>query len=166
MQDIAGCRVIVKGLEEQDALVYAAEVLLGDVEIDDKRSVASSAYRAVHVIARVDQKLVEIQIRTLAQHFWAEFSEKLADLHGQDVKYGGGPPVIRDSLDNISRLITKFETLHAQLTKLKLQMIQRRRTPAIKQIKQEIKQLEASIDRIIFDINREMMKAGSYEVKK
>lgn len=166
MQDIAGCRVIVKGVREQDSLVYAAEVLLGDVEVDDKRAYAPSGYRAVHVIAKVGGKLVEIQVRTMAQHFWAEFSEKLADLHGQEVKYGGGPSTIRDALDRISSKIASFEGLHSRLVELKTQQLKLRGTPGLKKSKHATKVVEASMNRMIFDINTEIIRAGAYEAKR
>ena len=38
------------------------------------------------------------------QNAWAQLSEKLADTHGQDIKYGGGPENIRDYLERLSRL--------------------------------------------------------------
>jgi ppGpp synthetase/RelA/SpoT-type nucleotidyltranferase len=34
---------------------------------------------------------VEIQVRILMQHWWAELSEKLSDTIDPEIKYGGGP---------------------------------------------------------------------------
>ena len=43
-----------------------------------------------NLIVSIDDKSVEIQVRTKLQHRWAEVSEKGADLLDRAVKYGGG----------------------------------------------------------------------------
>jgi len=48
-------------------------------------------YRAVHVIAFPEGVPVEIQVRTLWQHEWAELFEKLADRVGRRIRYGDPP---------------------------------------------------------------------------
>src|SRR5690606_19804775 len=80
MQDIAGCRIVVENIVEQDMRVGR---LCGDFgrrigAIVDRRGNPSQGYRAVHVIVKVDDKLIEIQVRTWLQHLWAELSEKLS----------------------------------------------------------------------------------------
>ena len=55
--------------------------------------------------------MVEIQVRTLLQHLWANLSEKLADMVDPAVKYGGGPANVRELLDGISREIWEMESL-------------------------------------------------------
>jgi ppGpp synthetase/RelA/SpoT-type nucleotidyltranferase len=45
----------------------------------------------VHVIVSVDELPVEVQIRTKAQHLWAEVFERLADRLGRAIRYGGLP---------------------------------------------------------------------------
>lgn len=90
MQDVAGCRVLVRNLSDQDNLVANMEVMLLDVNIDDKRRVPTNGYRAVHVIAKKYGRPVEIQVRTVMQHAWANLSEKVADEFGHSIKYGVG----------------------------------------------------------------------------
>jgi ppGpp synthetase/RelA/SpoT-type nucleotidyltranferase len=48
-------------------------------------------YRAVHVIAFPEGVPIEIQVRTLWQHEWAELFEKLADRVGRGIRYGEAP---------------------------------------------------------------------------
>lgn len=118
IQDIAGCRIIVGNILDQDSLVEAARVMLGDVVMDDKRSAPTHGYRAVHLIVHRDGKIVEVQIRTRLQHYWAEISEKLADAYGQEIKYGKGQQWALDFLNDLSRQTALLERLHTRRVKL------------------------------------------------
>ena len=109
MQDIAGCRIAVPGIAEQNWLVDEL-VLMFNMGIVDRRSRPSSGYRAVHIIVRSSPLPVEIQIRTELQHLWAELSEKLADRFGFELKYGGGPEAMRRILIELSDSIHQIET--------------------------------------------------------
>ena len=80
IQDIAGCRLVVQDPVEQDLIVISLAELFPNISVVDRRLKPSHGYRAVHVIVKVDQKAVEIQIRTRLQQLWAELSEKLSDV--------------------------------------------------------------------------------------
>ncbi len=113
MQDIAGCRVVVPTILEQEQVVEVLTYALPDVTVIDRREKSSHGYRAVHLISVVDQKMVEVQVRTKFQHAWAEMSERFADSLGQpEIKYGKGNQSHRDILDAISALGWQIETLH------------------------------------------------------
>jgi len=43
------------------------------------------------VIARVGRCSIEMQVRTLSQHLWAEVVERLGDRWGREIRYGGTP---------------------------------------------------------------------------
>jgi putative GTP pyrophosphokinase len=75
----------------------------------------SHGYRAVHVIAHLSGKLVEIQVRSALQHLWAELSERLSDVVDASIKYGGGPAQQRQILDQSSRQLAAAEALEAGL---------------------------------------------------
>lgn len=75
IQDIAGCRLVVQGLIEQDRTLAALANLFKDATIIDRRQRPSHGYRAVHVVVRTAGRAVEIQLRTELQQKWAEFSE-------------------------------------------------------------------------------------------
>ena len=98
VQDIAGCRVVVANLEEQEQAATALQRAFPKVTVVDRRTRPTHGYRAVHVIVEVLDRAVEIQVRTMLQHTWAELSEKLSDLVDPAIKYGGGPVNIRDRL--------------------------------------------------------------------
>jgi ppGpp synthetase/RelA/SpoT-type nucleotidyltranferase len=110
VQDIAGCRVIVEDIAEQDLVVESLIHDFAVATVQDRRVSPSHGYRAVHVIVELAGKLVEIQIRTSLQQRWAEMSEKLADIWGAEIKYGGGHPGVRDVLTQASELVLDYES--------------------------------------------------------
>ena len=118
IQDIAGCRLIVSDISEQDRVAGALVELFRDSSIVDRRQRPSHGYRAVHVIARVDNKGVEIQIRTSLQQLWAEASEKLSDLMDPAIKYGGGDESITRLLGTASQVVAVQEDNEVQLLAL------------------------------------------------
>lgn len=144
IQDIAGIRVVMPSLVAQEWLVAqltgevlmefgftrlaeerirtlggnvpASEIpLLGD-RVIDRRKKPSHGYRAVHIIADIRGKHVEIQIRSRLQDAWAELSEKCADHLDPSIKYGGGENWIRDALDRCSSTVARMETEEGEIS--------------------------------------------------
>ena len=110
LQDIAGCRVVVQDVAEQNRV---GGLIVGEfptATLIDRRDRPSHGYRAVHVVINVDDRLVEVQIRTELQHLWAVLSETWADAFDQSIKYGGGPPEIQETLALKSEIIALIET--------------------------------------------------------
>ncbi len=110
IQDIAGCRIIVADIASQDEVVKSLSGLFEDVTIVDRRQKPSHGYRAVHVVVRYGTKLIEVQVRTGLQQLWAEFSEKLSDVEGPAIKYGGGDEKSRELLETVSDLVITIES--------------------------------------------------------
>jgi hypothetical protein len=110
MQDIAGCRVVVDSLSEQDEVLNSLKRAFAKIAVVDRRVKPSYGYRAVHVIVEASRKSVEIQVRTSHQHAWAEFSEKLSDTVDFRIKYGGGPPKVVQGLDAFSLGFAKLDS--------------------------------------------------------
>jgi putative GTP pyrophosphokinase len=96
MQDIGGCRAVVP------------EGAFGSIEAVRRRFDRSrtnevvrvydyiaepkpTGYRAVHVIVRRADHLIEVQLRTARQHAWAEFVESLGARTRHNLKDGQGP---------------------------------------------------------------------------
>ena len=97
VQDLAGIRIVgAIEFDEQDQL--AAEIVRRfpadprEARIVDRRTNPSHGYRAVHVIVTLDGITIEVQVRTLMQHIWADLMERLADRLGRQIRYGE-PPV-------------------------------------------------------------------------
>lgn len=109
IQDIAGCRLVVDTLPEQDDVLGKIRALYPDAVQHDRREAPSHGYRAVHVVVKEQGRWVEIQVRTELQHLWANLSEMLADLCGNAVKYGGGPTEVLRVLSMTSDLIERIE---------------------------------------------------------
>jgi hypothetical protein len=125
IQDIAGCRIIVKDVHAQEQAVAAISNLFDDVKVVDRRVRPSNGYRAVHLIVRSTPRIVEVQIRTTLQHLWAENSEKLSDKWGHGLKYGVGDQAVLEILAGTSMLVKRYENrekgefeLRATLTRL------------------------------------------------
>jgi putative GTP pyrophosphokinase len=109
IQDIAGCRFVVSDIRAQDKAVDQLLDAIGDVTIIDRRESPSHGYRAVHVVAAIQGKPIEVQVRTTLQHLWAELSEKAADIFDPGIKYGTGPAQVLSALTGFSALITEVE---------------------------------------------------------
>ncbi len=125
MQDIVGCRMIVSNVLEQDDIVEKLCAIFPQSQVKDRRVRPSFGYRAVHVIAKVAGRPVEIQIRTEWQHLWAALSENLSDIIDPQIKYGGGPDELCERLKTFSSVIQQIEAsdvlkqqLAVQFTKL------------------------------------------------
>lgn len=110
MQDIAGCRLTVDDTTAQDEVVAQLTTLFEKVTIVDRRPNPSHGYRAVHFLVEQSGKLVEVQVRTLLQHLWAEVSEKLSDVIEKEIKYGGGPIEIAKPLAELSDKVENIES--------------------------------------------------------
>lgn len=119
MQDIAGCRVEVANIPEQDRAVGQIAKVYLEAQIDDLRVEPSHGYRAVHVIVRVAGFPVEIQVRTPLQNSWAQATESLADSLDPEIKYGGGPAFIRNILERVSTSIATNENNETDLMELR-----------------------------------------------
>jgi putative GTP pyrophosphokinase len=111
MQDIAGCRVVVPDIAHQNALSEKLTALFSNVTIFDRRKETSHGYRAIHMVVQIENRQIEIQIRTEFQQLWAELSEKLSDEFSIAVKYGGGPDKIQKRLTALSNSISFVENL-------------------------------------------------------
>jgi putative GTP pyrophosphokinase len=112
VQDLVGCRIVVDGLIEQDGLTPALALRFGSAAlIQDRRSKPSHGYRAVHVIIRNGNRRFETQIRTWFQDDWANIVELMADRHGIQLKYGGGPESVRSELHKLSEGLSDMESV-------------------------------------------------------
>lgn len=126
MQDIVGFRIVGPlTLVEQDDLTSEIARYF-DGSIKDRRSKPTFGYRAVHVVGPVDGFLVEVQIRTIPQDWWAQNMESISDAWGREIQYGGPPDAgsaetlakrteAVNAFKAVSPLIASFEECRNQL---------------------------------------------------
>lgn len=115
IQDIAGCRIIVADIAEQESVVQSITSLFPQAAVIDRREKPSHGYRAVHVVVKCERKLIEIQVRTSLQHVWAEMSEKFSDVFDPSIKYGGGGRRFQETLQDMTKIITTEEAAEKEL---------------------------------------------------
>lgn len=82
--------------------------------IVDRRISPSHGYRAVHVVVRREGRIVEIQVRTVLQHQWAEVTEKLSDEIDPGLKYGTGDQEFLAQLFQLSAMVRSIEDRELQ----------------------------------------------------
>jgi len=145
IQDIAGCRVLVADVAEQDRVVASLRSVFPDASVVDRRANPSYGYRAVHVIAEISGKLIEIQIRSPLQHLWAEFSETLSDVVDPNIKYGRGNDKIRDMLTEASVLVADFEQTEMMMARLQEKGVHEDRVEKLEQENVRIKEMIAQL---------------------
>jgi putative GTP pyrophosphokinase len=104
MADIVGVRAVVRGIDQQQALFDALIDKFEDLKIVDYRD-SGQNYRAIHLIVKSQNRIIEIQIRTLEQQLWANESESF----GEEVKEGGGAEMIQAYLTELSNICMKIE---------------------------------------------------------
>jgi ppGpp synthetase/RelA/SpoT-type nucleotidyltranferase len=147
VQDIAGCRVIVANIIAQDRAVRSLCQIFPNTITMDRRKISSHGYRAVHVMIKIAERLIEVQVRSTLQHLWAEISERLSDKVDPAIKYGGGHEQIKQVLFQTSEMVAEFEDLEKETKAGTLQ--KRRREEHMTRLKQKITEY---LNRLIFVI--------------
>jgi putative GTP pyrophosphokinase len=175
MQDIAGCRVVVESMQEQESVLKAMQTRFREVALVDRRGNPSYGYRAVHVIVRHEGKVIEIQVRTLLQHGWAEFSEKLADVLDPAIKYGGGTRLVRKVLDESSSLVAQVEDMEVFVDEAKrdskrarsrlASLMRRARTQDDKKIRALLPRAIESRDKLVRSTRRVVAKSETVKAR-
>ncbi len=142
MQDIAGCRVVVTGVVEQERVIASLVAVFPEVSVMDRREKPSYGYRAVHIIANIFGKPVEIQVRTALQHGWAEVSEKASDVIDPTIKYGGGPEFWRSCLSSSSEAVAAYEVAERAHENYERAYENLERTPAYENAERALEEFE------------------------
>ena len=105
MADIAGIRIIISNLKAQDQIISIIEKKFKLQKKYDYRN-KDQTYKSVHLILKDDDyKLIEIQIRTIAQHTWADESETF----GEKAKQGIYEKEVEEYLRLLSTVTSKID---------------------------------------------------------
>ena len=99
LEDIAGCRVVLPTMTEQQQVLDSIRSTWEVIREHDYQTSPRDGYRARHIVVGAQGRPVEVQVRTLWEDMWANASEALAKSVDPEIKYGGGPPEARKVLD-------------------------------------------------------------------
>lgn len=94
MGDIGGCRVLLGTEAEVRSLGehLAARWSVPDNRVNDYIThPQETGYRGVHLYTTRDERQIEVQLRTIGQHEWAQNVERIALVTGWPLKDGEGP---------------------------------------------------------------------------
>ncbi|RBY78691.1 hypothetical protein DQ238_11475 [Geodermatophilus sp. TF02-6] len=121
IRDVAGVRIVGDMTLTNQRLVTALLIRVFGGRIIDRLAEPQSGYRAMHAAITFAGLPVEIQVRTRAQHVWAEVFERLADRWGRQIRYGGPPddPRAPGALDDGVSLEARVELVE-QLQELSI----------------------------------------------
>ena len=120
LQDIGGCRIIVQKNEDVDRL---RDYILAQAEKSSTFSVFKktdyrgkgrddSGYRALHILLKQDGALLELQIRSKIQHYWAESIERTSVVYGHYLKEQEGDPAVLAYFKLLSDIFFILESDH------------------------------------------------------
>lgn len=119
MQDIGGLRIVSEvDLTTQDEIVSRIVAAFPVTKVIDRRRNPTHGYRAVHVIATLDERPIEIQVRTQLQDLWAQAMERLADEAGREIRYGGASETRGEDVESLLNISHDIAQTEAMLTEL------------------------------------------------
>jgi ppGpp synthetase/RelA/SpoT-type nucleotidyltranferase len=158
VQDVAGLRIVKEmDLVEQDDVAARVASLFEKARIVDRRSSPSFGYRGIHVVVRVDGRLVEVQVRTRLQDRWAQIVERLADYWGRQIRYGELPDEPRRKLGPVTR--QKVVQLASRMSPL-IRLCEEARRPA-----QQEGRLALASDRYCGAVDRALRQLAGFDVQ-
>lgn len=118
LQDIAGARIVVKTNRDVDRLYVHLKRLIDEGDglalfrVTDyrQRGRDESGYRAMHFILKDGLRHIELQIRSEAQHYWAEQIERTSVIYGYHLKEQEGDPAVIEYFRLLSDVFHELES--------------------------------------------------------
>lgn len=129
MQDIGGCRVIVKTPKKLDKVVRELRKIPGFKNSEGRfrskdyiKSPKEDGYRSYHLIGKFPDeygstKNIEVQVRTVLQHDWATTLEIVDLFTNQALKSNQGECEWKQFFSNVSKQFSIMESIHMFDTK-------------------------------------------------
>jgi putative GTP pyrophosphokinase len=109
MHDIGGCRGILPNHDAVDRVIERLQAQrrwnLRPKVWDYVTEPKPDGYRAKHLVAIKDGKLIEIQLRTIVQHRWAELVERFDRTHRLNLKTGRATVENQELFADLSELL-------------------------------------------------------------
>lgn len=130
LQDIAGARIVVKTNQDVERLANHLKQQLTQqtrVSIDavnDYRAIGreDSGYRALHMVLLADSRSVELQLRSEAQHYWAEQIERTSVIYGHHLKELEGDAMVLGYFRTLSDVFHELESGREPSTSRKIEL--------------------------------------------
>lgn len=124
LQDIGGFRIIV---DDNSAVDWVSNLINDQIKTLSRARVHrttdyrawgrdDSGYRALHKILFVDGVFVELQIRSRAQHHWAETVERTSVVYGHRLKEGMGDQTVISYFRLLSNIFNLIEDGYVPVT--------------------------------------------------
>jgi ppGpp synthetase/RelA/SpoT-type nucleotidyltranferase len=112
LEDIGGCRIVVKSARDMDALCRRIRRNWGSTFRRDRDYVAEPkpmGYRARHFVVVRDGRAIEVQVRTEGQQRWADAVESLDARLGTHLKDEVGPESLIENFQIAGEFIHRVE---------------------------------------------------------
>ena len=134
LQDIGGNRVIVDTNAEVEALRrFLLDRIKRDTTINLFRETDyrvkgrdDTGYRALHMILSRDDLKIELQLRSRAQHYWAESIERTSVIYGRHLKENEGDSVVLEYFKCLSNVFYELECGREPSPNEKMELDERR----------------------------------------
>lgn len=117
LQDIAGARVVVADNHTVDTVRSTVLRLARGEDVEfvkesDYRVYGrdDSGYRALHLVFNAGGRQIELQIRSEAQHYWAEQIERTSVIYGYHIKEQEGNQSVIDYFHTLSDIFYELES--------------------------------------------------------
>jgi ppGpp synthetase/RelA/SpoT-type nucleotidyltranferase len=118
LQDIGGLRIIVDQNSDVDKLVDYIQRILKQLSTVSIKKIVNyrekgrddSGYRATHVILEREGVVLELQIRSRIQHYWAELIERTSVIYGHHLKEMDGDIAVITYFKELSNLFYEIES--------------------------------------------------------
>src|ERR1700742_4807730 len=95
MADIGGVRAVPDTQDDADTAHRQLMDMLEVVRVRDwVRNPRSTGYRGIHLHVRQDGRMIEVQLRTFTQDWWANLVEEESRASGVNYKGGQGEPAV------------------------------------------------------------------------
>ncbi|MDO6721036.1 hypothetical protein Q4575_16600 [Psychrosphaera sp. 1_MG-2023] len=134
MQDIAGCRIVLKSGTKQASELnnfLITAFTQQDWQVEGKER-DNDGYRAIHIIAKLGKQFYEIQLRTYAQDIWANLVETMSD-EKNTLKYGGNEQE-QTIMNKLKQLSESFVTIDSEAHNHSIEQYQQRIEAAIRHV--------------------------------
>lgn len=144
LQDIGGNRIIVDNNEDlEDLRRFISEKLTKSKDISIHRETDyrvygrdDTGYRALHLILNANKIKIELQLRSRAQHYWAECIERTSVIYGHLLKEKEGDGRVINYFKLLSNVFYEIESKREPSPQIKMELDDRRKL-AEKLIEQE-----------------------------